>query len=163
MQSSFVLYTVAASGAGAPSSSRHRARRLEGGGGIKGRSGSRSLNAWVRRIHCLCFAGGLRLMLIYVPPEHNRRTIHPEVSPCRAGGFVLSQPLAARTAGSSRQTIPSTCPNVCAAEACHVLPPMVGAMHMASGSRRLIWTPSDSFACDDGDKSYAIVSWDGLR
>ena len=37
----------------------------------KGRSGSRLLNAWVRRIHCLCFAGGIRLMLIYVPSEHN--------------------------------------------------------------------------------------------
>ena len=37
----------------------------------KGRSGSPALNAWVRRIHCLAFAGGIRLSLIFIPSEHN--------------------------------------------------------------------------------------------
>ena len=37
----------------------------------KGRSGSPSLNNIVRRIACLCFAGGIRLHIIYIPTEHN--------------------------------------------------------------------------------------------
>ena len=60
------------------STARHRHRvivlvdsKVVVGAVTKGRSGSRLLNGWVRRIHCLCFAGGIRLMLIYVPSEHN--------------------------------------------------------------------------------------------
>ena len=60
------------------SKARHRHRvivlvdsKVVVGAVTKGRSGSRLLNMWVRRIHCLCFAGGIRLMLVYVPSEHN--------------------------------------------------------------------------------------------
>ena len=37
----------------------------------KGRYGSRTLNLLLRKISCLCFAGGLRLCIILVPTEHN--------------------------------------------------------------------------------------------
>ena len=37
----------------------------------KGRSGSRVLNSILMKISALCFAGGLRLCIIYVPTEHN--------------------------------------------------------------------------------------------
>ena len=41
------------------------------GGVCKGRSGSLRLNTFIRKIYCLCFAGGLRLQIIFVPTEHN--------------------------------------------------------------------------------------------
>ena len=37
----------------------------------KGRSGSRLLNSILRKISALCFAGGLRLCIIFIPTEHN--------------------------------------------------------------------------------------------
>ena len=37
----------------------------------KGRSGSAALNALVRKAHCLCMAGGLRLHIVFIPTEHN--------------------------------------------------------------------------------------------
>ena len=37
----------------------------------KGRSGSPALNALVRKVHCLCMAGGLRLHIVFMPTEHN--------------------------------------------------------------------------------------------
>ena len=44
----------------------------------KGRSGSRLLNSILRRISALCFAGGLRLCIMFVPTEH-----HPGDYPSR--------------------------------------------------------------------------------
>ena len=37
----------------------------------KGRSGSAALNLLVRRAHCLCMAGDLRLHIVFIPTEHN--------------------------------------------------------------------------------------------
>ena len=37
----------------------------------KGRSGSRALNALVRKAHCLCMSGELRLHIVFIPTEHN--------------------------------------------------------------------------------------------
>ena len=45
--------------------------RVVVGAVAKGRSGSTRLNELVRQIHCMCFAGGLALQLIYIPSEHN--------------------------------------------------------------------------------------------
>ena len=36
----------------------------------KGRSGSAVLNLLVRKAHCLCMAGGLRLHIVFMPTEH---------------------------------------------------------------------------------------------
>ena len=41
------------------------------GAACKGRSGSLRLNEWLRRIFCLCFAGGLRMHVVFIPSEHN--------------------------------------------------------------------------------------------
>ena len=37
----------------------------------KGRSGSPALNLLVRKAHCSCMAGGLRLHIVFIPTEHN--------------------------------------------------------------------------------------------
>ena len=70
----------------------------------KGRSGSVSLNFFVRRVHCLCMAGGLRLHLLFVPTEHNpgdypsrgvrlpgRRRRRPPVERCPECGVSASE------------------------------------------------------------------------
>ena len=60
------------------SSIRHRSRvvvlvdsRVVVGATAKGRSGSQPLNVFLKRLAALSFAGGLELVVIYVPTEYN--------------------------------------------------------------------------------------------
>ena len=90
------------------SSARHKARvvvlvdsRVVVGATTKGRSGSLSLNAFLKRIAALCFAGGIELVIIFVPTEYNpadypsrglripgrRAHSHPVLPPCPSCGL----------------------------------------------------------------------------
>ena len=60
------------------SKSRHRRRlvllvdsRVVVGAVAKGRSGSQSLNVFLRRIDALCFAGGIEFQVVYIPTDFN--------------------------------------------------------------------------------------------
>ena len=93
----------------------------------KGRSSSPTLNMWIKRIHCFCFAGGIRLVLIFVPSEHN-----PSDYPSRGLRLPGRRP---------RTTAPSKCPG-CGALA------MDHPMHVPKALRGKDFFCRHGFACD---------------